>query len=63
MDDTLRILLRITEAADVYAADQQYETDYRVGAVQPITVEEGEELNEALREAWKHLEEKGVKPS
>jgi hypothetical protein len=44
------------DAADVYAADQSRAVDARVGLVQPITVEEGCALNEALVVAAKFLE-------
>ena len=50
---TLELALRIlAEAADAYAADQSHATDQRVGLVQPITVDEGEALNQALERAW-----------
>lgn len=42
---------RLEEAADLYAADQSRATDPRCGLVQPITVAEAEELNEAIRQA------------
>lgn len=54
--DALKTLEKLADAADVYAADQSRATDRRVGLVQPITVEEGEALNVALREARELLE-------
>lgn len=48
-------LAALAEAADVYAADQTG-ADPRVGLVQPVTVAEAEQLNAALRVAWKTLE-------
>lgn len=50
-------LLRLANAADAYAADQSYSNDKRLGMVQPITVAEGEELNQALKRAWEVLGE------
>lgn len=55
---TLRILKRLANASDTYAADQSGATDSRCGLVQPISVEEGIELCRALEEAWKHIEER-----
>lgn len=44
-------LIRLEAAADAYCADQRTATNKHVGLVQPITVEQGEELNCALVEA------------
>ena len=53
---TLRILKRLADAADAYAADQSGATDSRCGLVQPISVREGIELCNALEDAWKHID-------
>ena len=58
MSAELRILIRLTKAAEPYAADQSRETDPRVGAIQPITVAEGEELLRALAQAWELIEKR-----
>lgn len=50
-------LVRLEAAADVIAADQSCATDRRCGLLQPITVAEGEELNEAIRRVRAALNE------
>ena len=45
-------LKALADVADLYAADQTNAKDPRTGLVQPITVEDGEELNNALRVAY-----------
>lgn len=54
--DWVRALRRLVAAADVYAADQSGAVDDRIGLVQPITVADGNELNEALKQAEEHLD-------
>lgn len=49
------LLLRLTKAASAYTADQSGASDSRCGLVQPVTVEEAEELNEAVKEAWSFI--------
>lgn len=49
-------LTRLRDAAEVYAADQSKATDARVGLVQPVTVEEAQELCEAIEQADKVLQ-------
>lgn len=50
--DRLRGCLQaLADAAECYAADQSGATDFRVGAVQPVTVAEAEALNSALTAA------------
>ena len=49
------VLSRLADAADVYSADQSYARDRRCGLVQPISVEEGKELNEAVAQAYAAL--------
>ena len=51
-DHMFTLLLRLAKAASAYTADQSGATDSRCGLVQPVTVEEAEELNEAVQEAW-----------
>lgn len=53
------VLRRLANAAEVYAADQSGVTDVRVGLVQPVSVAEANELNEALREAWQLIRSSG----
>ena len=50
------LLLRLANAAEAYRADQSAAIDPRLGLVQPITVAEGRELDEALTVVWKELE-------
>ena len=57
VDGLRAILRRLMDAAEAYAADQQYAIDERIGLVQPITVAEGKELNEALDQAREVLGE------
>jgi len=47
----LDALARLVDAADAYSADQSGATDKRCGLVQPITVAEGQELNDAMAAA------------
>lgn len=51
------LLCDLADAADAFAADQDYATDQRCGLVQPVTVEECEALAAALRAAWQVLDE------
>jgi hypothetical protein len=44
-------LARLVDAAEVYSADQKYANDKRCGLVQPITLAEGQELNDAIAHA------------
>lgn len=53
----VRVLARLAAAAEAYAADQSGAIDARVGLVQPVTVAEATELNEALQDAWQALRE------
>ena len=48
-------LARLADAAETYSADQSGATDSRCGLVQPITVTEGRELNDALEQAREAL--------
>lgn len=48
-------LVRLADAAEVLSADQSYAKDSRCGLVQPITVQEGQELNDAITDARKLL--------
>lgn len=52
MSSAFELLKRVTRAASAYTADQSDAEDSRCGLVQPVTVEEAEELNEAVKEAW-----------
>lgn len=52
-----RVMQRLADAAEAFVADQSQATDMRVGIVQPVTVEECEELHEAWRAATFILEE------
>lgn len=56
--NTINTLRRLAAAADVYAADQANAKDPRCGLVQPVTVEQAEELNGALAQAFKILDRK-----
>lgn len=51
-------LARLLDAADVYVADQSGATDERCGLVQPVSVEEANELARAVGEAWRVLRNK-----
>jgi len=48
-------LIRLHNAADAFAADQSDARDVRRGLVQPVTVAECEDLNQALKAAWELL--------
>jgi len=50
-----KTLTRLHNAADAFAADQSDTRDERCGLVQPVTVAECEELNQALKAAWELL--------
>jgi len=52
-------LIRLIDAAESYSADQGGATDRRCGLVQPITVAEGIELNDALTQAREIIERDG----
>jgi ABC-type thiamine transport system ATPase subunit len=54
-DALAKSLMRLHEAADVFAADQSNARDERCGLVQPVTVAECEELNQALKVTWELL--------
>jgi hypothetical protein len=51
----LSALRNLADAADAFRADQKYAKDPRCGLVQPITVEEGQALNDALDAAFSIL--------
>jgi hypothetical protein len=50
-----KALMRLHDAAEAFAADQSESRDERCGLVQPVTVSECEELNQALKAAWELL--------
>lgn len=50
--ELLSVLMQLADAAECYAADQARATDPRCGLVQPVTVAEANELNEALAKAY-----------
>jgi hypothetical protein len=50
-----KALMRLHDAADAFAADQSGARDERCGLVQPVSVAECEELNQALKAAWELL--------
>lgn len=52
------LLGQLHDSASEYAADQSGANDPRCGVVQPITVADGEALNDALRRAAALLEKK-----
>jgi hypothetical protein len=54
-DTYAKTLTRLHNAADAFAADQSDARDERCGLVQPVTVAECEELNQALKAAWELL--------
>lgn len=58
-DKILNALQRLANAADAHRADQKGAPHPRCGFTQPITVAEGQELNDALDEAWEVLKENG----
>ena len=49
----METLKRLANAADAFAADQTGATHPQCGLVQPVTVKECEELNQAIAEAYK----------
>jgi hypothetical protein len=51
----VKTLTRLHNAADAFAADQSDARDERCGLVQPVSVAECEELNQALKAAWELL--------
>jgi len=51
----LSALRNLADAADAFRADQKYAKDPRCGLVQPITVQEGQALNDALDAAFSIL--------
>jgi hypothetical protein len=54
-DLLMRVLKRLYNAADPYAANQDGADDPRCGLMQPITVAEANELNNALEESYQIL--------
>ena len=50
-------LKRLAMIAEVYAADQSEAPDPRCGLVQPITIDDANNLNQALKNAWEILGE------
>jgi len=54
-DAYVKTLTRLHNAADAFAADQSDARDERCGLVQPVSVAECEELNQALKAAWELL--------
>lgn len=54
-EDLEMALTRLHNAADAFAADQSGARDERCGLVQPVSVAECEELNQALKVAWELL--------
>lgn len=49
--ELLAALERLDDAADAYRADQSRAKDARCGLVQPVTVAQAEELNQASSQA------------
>lgn len=55
--EALTLMRELLDAIDPFLANQSGATDPRCGLVQPVTVQDCEELNAIVAKSWKYLEQ------